>query len=76
MNESDQILPDQRAKFEVDDDVSYFNTASLSPLLWSVREAGREALERRAKPWTISPPDWFVEVEELRSRLLEIDVLR
>ena len=72
MNESDQILPDQRAKFEVDDDVSYFNTASLSPLLWSVREAGREALERRAKPWTISPPDWFVEVEELRSRFASL----
>jgi len=61
-----RILGDQRAKFDVDDGVAYFNTASLSPLLRSVRAAGEEALDRRAKPWTISAPDWFTDVEELR----------
>jgi selenocysteine lyase/cysteine desulfurase len=60
-------LADQRSKFEVDHEVAYFNTASLSPLLRSVRAAGEEALGRRAKPWTISAPDWFTDVEELRS---------
>jgi len=59
-------LTDQRAKFEVDDSVAYFNTANLSPLLDSVRAAGEEALARRGKPWTISPPDWFPDVEALR----------
>jgi selenocysteine lyase/cysteine desulfurase len=65
-------LGDQRAKFEVDDEVAYFNAANLSPLLRSVRTAGEEALERRAKPWTISAPDWFTDVEELRSRFARL----
>jgi selenocysteine lyase/cysteine desulfurase len=65
-------LSDQRSKFEVDDEVAYFNTASLSPLLRSVRAAGGEALDRRAKPWTISAPDWFTGVEELRSRFARL----
>jgi kynureninase len=66
--EPDHHLADQRAKFYVDDEVAYFNTASLSPLLRSVRAAGDVALDRRAKPWTISAPDWFTDIEELRAR--------
>lgn len=65
-------LTDQRARFEVDDEVAYFNTANLSPLLRSVRAAGEQALERRARPWTISAPDWFAEAEELRSRFARL----
>jgi selenocysteine lyase/cysteine desulfurase len=61
-------LADQRIKFEVDDEISYFNTASLSPLLRGVRAAGEVALDQRAKPWTIEAPDWFSDVEELRAR--------
>ena len=67
--EAERLLTDQRARFYVDDDVAYFNTASMSPLLRSVREAGDAALERRSKPWTISPQDWFTDVEALRSQL-------
>jgi selenocysteine lyase/cysteine desulfurase len=59
-------LTDQRAKFVVDDEVAYFNTAALSPMLRSVLEAGNAALDRRSKPWSISPPDWFIDSEELR----------
>ncbi len=70
--ERDHHLADQRAKFQVDDEVAYFNTASLSPLLRSVRAAGDEALDRRAKPWTISAPDWFADVEELRARFARL----
>ncbi len=65
-------LPDQRAKFEVDDDVAYFNTASLSPVLRSARAAGEAALVRRARPWTIAAADWFTDVEELRSRFARL----
>ena len=70
--ERGQQLADQRAKFEVDDEVAYFNTANLSPLLRSVRAAGEAALDRRAKPWTISASDWFSDVEELRSRFARL----
>jgi selenocysteine lyase/cysteine desulfurase len=60
-------LTDQRAKFVVDDEVAYFNTAALSPILRTVLDAGNAALDRRSKPWTISPPDWFIDSDELRS---------
>ncbi len=61
-----EVLPDQRALFAVPPDVAYFNTASLSPQLHSVREAGEAALRRRGEPWTITSQDWFSDVERLR----------
>jgi selenocysteine lyase/cysteine desulfurase len=60
------VLTGLRPLFEVDDEVVYLNAPSMSPLLRSVRVAGEQALARRARPWTIRPPDWFTEVERLR----------
>jgi selenocysteine lyase/cysteine desulfurase len=59
-------LTGRRAAFDVPDDVAYFNTANLAPVLHTVAEAGRQALGRRGRPWTIGPEDWFTEVETLR----------
>ncbi|UWZ40343.1 aminotransferase class V-fold PLP-dependent enzyme [Dactylosporangium roseum] len=36
-------------------------------MLHAVREAGEAALLRRSRPWTIREPDWFTDVERLRS---------
>jgi selenocysteine lyase/cysteine desulfurase len=58
--------PAGRSAFAVPADVAYFNTANLAPLLHTVAEAGRQALDRRAQPWTIGPQDWFTDVETLR----------
>jgi selenocysteine lyase/cysteine desulfurase len=63
------MIEDLRSAFAVPGDVAYFNTASLSPALHSVLDAGAAALERRARPWTVTAPDWFDEVEQLRSRV-------
>ena len=63
------MIEQVRSAFAVPDDVAYFNTASLAPALHAVLDAGAAALERRAQPWTITPSDWFDEVEELRSRV-------
>lgn len=60
-------LEGQRAVFDMPGEVAYFNTANLSPLLHSVRSAGETALQRRARPWTITAQDWFTDVERLRS---------
>ena len=48
-------ITSRRAEFAVPDDVAYFNTANLGPLLHTVRDAGERALQRRAAPWTGSP---------------------
>jgi selenocysteine lyase/cysteine desulfurase len=56
----------ERADFDVPADVAYFDTANLAPQLHAVRAAGEAALERRARPWTISAADWFSDAERLR----------
>ena len=66
-----QHLTNERAKFVVDDDVAYFNTAALSPMLSTVRAAAHAAVDRRATPWTISS-GWFDDVEDLRSRVARL----
>ena len=68
------LLTGQRHLFDVPDEVVYVNTANLSPLLHSVHDAGRRGLDMRGRPWTITAPDWFRDVEALRdpaARLLQ-----
>ena len=60
-------LPAQRDRFDIPDTIAYFNTANLAPHLRAVRAAGEAALDRRGRPWAITPPDWFTDVEHLRS---------
>jgi selenocysteine lyase/cysteine desulfurase len=62
------MMPDgsQRDLFDVPDDLVYLNTANMSPLLRSVRDAGERAVARRAAPWRITADDWFSDVERLR----------
>jgi selenocysteine lyase/cysteine desulfurase len=59
-------LGSQRHLFEVPDEVAYFNTANMSPLLHAVREAGESGLARRGAPWLVAAADWFSDVERLR----------
>lgn len=66
------LLRDQRHLFDVSDEVAYFNTANLSPLLHRVAAAGERAIGQRARPWSITPPDWFSGVEQLRDRAAEV----
>jgi selenocysteine lyase/cysteine desulfurase len=71
-----QGLTKYRHLFDVPEEIAYFNTANLAPHLHSVRRAGDDALDRRGRPWTIEPADWFSDVERLRAlfgRLLGTD---
>jgi selenocysteine lyase/cysteine desulfurase len=65
-------LPSQRHLFEFPDDVTYLNCAYMSPQLRSVREAGQEALGRKAQPWRIRPEDFFTESEALRGLFAQL----
>jgi selenocysteine lyase/cysteine desulfurase len=65
-------LGSQRHLFEVPDEVAYFNTANMSPLLRAVREAGESGLARRARPWLVASADWFEDVERLRGAYARI----
>jgi selenocysteine lyase/cysteine desulfurase len=56
-----------RALFEIPDDVTYLNCASMSPQLRTVTAAGIDAVRSKASPWTLRPSDWFTGAEPLRA---------
>ncbi len=60
------MLPNQKHRFRIPEDVTYLNCAYLSPQLKSVTAAGVAAVQRKEQPWTITPPDFFETVETVR----------
>ncbi len=48
------MLPSQRALFDIPRQVCYLNAASYSPLPLRTQEAGRAAVGRKGKPWTLA----------------------
>ncbi len=53
------MLGNQRHLFDIPDDIHYLNCAYMSPLLKSAVQAGHAAIDAKARPWGISPPDFF-----------------
>ena len=49
-----QILPSQRALFDMPRDVCYLNAASYSPLPLKTQEAARAAVGRKGQPWKVA----------------------
>ena len=47
------MLASQRDQFEMSRDICYLNSASYSPLPVRTQEAGRAAIGRKGKPWTL-----------------------
>jgi selenocysteine lyase/cysteine desulfurase len=58
-------VPD-RGAFDLGD-AAYLNCAYMGPLPLLAVEAGRRALERKARPWQIGVPDFFEPLEQARS---------
>lgn len=59
-------IPCQRDRFDVPRDVHYLNCAYISPLLKDARQAAFEGLQRESHPWTITAPDFFEPLDEIR----------
>jgi selenocysteine lyase/cysteine desulfurase len=47
------MLASQRELFEIPRDICYLNSASYSPLPLKTLQAGRDAVGRKGKPWTL-----------------------
>lgn len=58
---------DHRAEFDIPRDICYLNAAYMTPQPRRVLEAAIRGATRRSEPWQITPPDFFKEVEALRS---------
>jgi selenocysteine lyase/cysteine desulfurase len=61
-----QILPSQRALFDIPDDIAYLNCAYMSPLARPVVAAGEAGMARKARPWQVTPQDFFTDTEIVR----------
>jgi selenocysteine lyase/cysteine desulfurase len=48
-----KMLASQRALFDMPRDICYLNSASYSPLPLRTQEAGRAAMGRKGRPWTL-----------------------
>lgn len=60
-------LPSQRHLFDIPDDVAFLNCAYISPLPKASLAAGEVGLRRKSRPWTISPVDFFITSDKVRS---------
>jgi len=61
------MIDNQRALFDIPEEIAYLNCAYLSPLMHSVVEAGRRGLERKARPWEIGGDDFWRESNRARA---------
>ncbi len=66
------MIPNQRHLFDLPDDVSYLNVAYTAPLLHAAAKAGRDAIQAKQNPWTISSKDFFQSVETVRGLFARI----
>ncbi len=66
------MIPNQRSKFNIPDDIAYLNCGYLSPQLKAVSRAGADGLLRKETPWEIFPEDFFDESETLRGLAAEM----
>ena len=61
------MLASQRDLFEMPRDICYLNSASYSPLPIAVLEAGRAAVGRKGKPWTLDVSFAYAQHERARA---------
>ena len=66
------MIPCQRHLFDLPREVAYLNCAYMSPLLDAAVGAGVAGLRRKARPWTLSPADFFDEPERARALFAQL----
>ena len=68
-----ETIPSQRHLFDLPREVAYLNCAYMSPLPRAAVEAGEAGLRRKARPWELTPAQFFDEAE--RARMLFADLM-
>lgn len=65
-------IPCQRASFGLPKDVHYLNCAYISPLLREAHQAACGGLQKESHPWTITAPDFFEPLDQIRRRFARL----
>ncbi len=66
------IIPSQRHRFAMPDDIHYLNCAYMSPIADTVRDAIVNGAARKEQPWHYKVPEFFTYSEEFRARAARI----
>ncbi|HEX9894633.1 MAG TPA: aminotransferase class V-fold PLP-dependent enzyme [Gemmatimonadales bacterium] len=66
------LLPPQRELFDIPREVSYLNCGYMSPLPRESVAVGQRAMARKARPWTIRPPDFFESTDQARAAFAQL----
>jgi selenocysteine lyase/cysteine desulfurase len=64
--EDPNMIPSQKHLFDIPEDVSYLNTAYMSPLMNSVVNAIDEGARLKAQPWNLKISHFFDDVDKVR----------
>ncbi|MCB0382881.1 MAG: aminotransferase class V-fold PLP-dependent enzyme [Psychroserpens sp.] len=62
----------QKHLFDIPEDITYLNIASLSPSFKAVEKAGIDAVRQKSRPYTIPVSDFFDPVTELKSLFAQL----
>ena len=63
--EDPNMIPSQKHLFDIPEDVSYLNTAYMSPLMNSVVNAIDEGARLKAQPWNLKISHFFDDVDKI-----------
>lgn len=66
------MLNCQKHLFSLESHFHYINGAYMSPMLKSVEIAGFEGITKKARPYRLTIPDFFGQVEELRALFAQL----
>jgi selenocysteine lyase/cysteine desulfurase len=67
-----ELIPDQRYRFNMPNEVHYLNCAYMAPLSHDVSAAFAAGAAFKQQPWTYRPADFFTPAEAFRERAAQI----
>lgn len=62
----------QRAAFDLPEEICWLNSAYMSPLLHSVKQAAHQGVDVRGQPWTLTSNDFFEPAQQVRELFAEL----
>lgn len=69
-------LQHQKHLFDIPEEITYLNIAAQSPSFKAIYEAGLEGLKQKNRPYSITIPDYFepvIELKKLFAELVDVD---
>ena len=66
------MLHCQKDLFDLPEEVSYLNCATLSPFMKQLAEVGKKAIDQRARPYEVGKDEWFGPSRDLKKSFAQL----